>query len=212
MTEVNPKFWATVTILVAVIGCVGVIIAATIEILPDITKPETSITISPTEIIIVPSPNPATQATAAIEPTATTRQITQQPSATTVPTSAPTPKPQSSQVIWDESAVHTQTGYTSMGHSEAWMVFQVWDGQNLSSVTHGVVEPGWTVRIPSPLAGTMWTVSNIGRDSLIPRVIEMRQEVVARDEIPEPPLVYIGADSVPQGFTTQLPAGWDIQH
>ena len=109
---------------------------------------------------------------------------------------------------FDKSDIDVQTGYASIGDPSAWIVLQVWDGRNLSTVVHGVIEPGASVQIPAPVVGSVWTVYDISRDSLISRAIEMRQEVVERDKIPEPPLVYVGAAPASQGFTTQLPNGW----
>lgn len=117
-----------------------------------------------------------------------------------------------SEPIWSTGMpISTQTGQASIGDTNKWVVFQTWDGRSTSTVVHGLIEPGWSIEIPSPLQGTIWTVSNINRDVLIARVIEMRKEAVERDKGPIPPLIYVGTDTVPEQYTSQLPNSWNIR-
>jgi len=104
MGEQKPhdnKSWATVTIAVAVIGCIGVMGAALINTLPEIIKANSPAPSLPTEII-VPSSAPATNPT------------------TDIPTSAPisatnTPNPTSIPISNDSRDIAAQTlGYTNL--------------------------------------------------------------------------------------------------
>jgi len=123
-----------------------------------------------------------------------------------------TPRPQSSQPVWQDLGVFYASDYVTLGDEQKWIVFQVWDGRDTSTTVHGVLEPGWFLRIPPPLQGTTWVVSGYDRDYIVTRVMQMRDEVVQRDGIAVPPLIYIGADAVPPSYTSQIPSGWVIQH
>ena len=132
------------------------------------------------------------------------------PIATIVP-SVSTPRP-SSQPVWQDLGVFYASDYVTLGDEEKWIVFQVWDGRDTSTTVHGVIEPGWFLRIPPPLQGTTWAVVGYDRNYIITRVMQMRDEVVQRDKIAVPPLVYVGANAVPPGYTSQIPNGWIIQY
>lgn len=165
-------------------------------------------TAQPTEPIASPTESP-------ISPTQTPKPTnTNVPTSTSLPTSQntePTRRPIVANPVWNEVAISQQTDQITIGRLETWTVFQVWDGRDVTTVTHGVIEPGWSVQIPAKVVGKIWTVFNINRNTLTLRVIEMRREVVEGDHIPEPPLVYIGSESAPQEFTSQLPSRWTSQ-
>lgn len=38
----------------------------------------------------------------------------------------------------------------------------------------------------------------------------MRDEVVQRDKIAVPQLIYVGANPTPSEFTTEIPSGWSV--
>ena len=131
---------------------------------------------------------------------------------TGIPATVFTPIPQGSQPIWQDLGVFYASDYVTLGDEQKWIVFQVWDGKDTSTTVHGVLEPGWFLRIPPPLQGTTWAVSGYSREYIVTRVMEMRDEVVQRDGIAVPPLVYVGANSTPPGYTSETPSGWIVQH
>ena len=120
--------------------------------------------------------------------------------------------PRSSQPVWQDLGVFYASDYVTLGDEQKWIVFQVWDGKDTSTTVHGVLEPGWFLRIPPPLQGTIWAVSGYSREYIVTRVMQMRDEVVQRDGIAVPPLVYVGANSTPSGYTSEVPSGWVVQH
>lgn len=65
MTDnVDKKTWVVVTIAVAIMGCLGTVVAAAIGILPEITRPDSTTTPSTSIIAISTSALPLAQATA----------------------------------------------------------------------------------------------------------------------------------------------------
>jgi len=136
----NPKLWAVVMILVAVIGCAGAIIAAAIGILPEMITPETSTTIQATETIIVPSPTIEQKGSS----TATTQPTpTQEPS---TPTNTPTSTPEGSAVIFIPDYICDEI---SLSECQC-----LWPPQAFHSGSD------------SPMKDT-WTLQNIGSGNLI---------------------------------------------
>lgn len=114
--------------------------------------------------------------------------------------------------VWTQGSFAAQSGTVTLGNSSAWVTFQGWDGKSPNSVVHGVIEPGWTLTIPAPFQGTMWTVTDITYDAVTARAMEARGEVVLRDKLPaNPPLVYVGSQAAPAGYTSTLPSRWNSQ-
>ena len=143
-----------------------------------------------------------------IQPSSTPQQVEPQPIATNKPVIVFTP---TQEVMWQDLGIFYATGATTIGNSDKWMVFQVWDGVNTSSTVHGIVEPGWYIVIPTIVQGTTWIVSGYDTDYMFSRVLQMRDEAVRNSKIAVPPLLYIGANPAPDGYTTQLPSGWSIK-
>ncbi len=183
-TAQASSFEVTQTALVHVLETVTKAAEVTNTLLPPTPIPPTS-----NVIVVTATPEPQIL----IQPTA---QPTAQP---------PTQAPQSmGDAVWTLGSV---SGPTTLGSPGGWTVFQVWDGKNSASVVHGVIEPGWTVTIPT-VVGSQWTVTNINRDTLLLAAVGMRDKVVKRDHIAVPPLVYVGTQLVDDPYTTTLPKGW----
>lgn len=123
-----------------------------------------------------------------------------------------TPIPQSSQPIWQDLGIFYASDYVILGDEQRWIVFQVWDGKDTSTTVHGILEPGWFLKVPPPLQGTTWAVSGYDPEYIVTRVMQMRDEAVQRDGIAVPPLIYVGANVTPPGYTSQVPTGWVVQH
>lgn len=103
--------------------------------------------------------------------------VTQQ----TQPIVSPTQRPSiTTGVVWQDLGVFYAPEGTLLGNADTWIVFQVWDGQNSATVVHGLIEPGWFIKIPSAIQGTTWSVSAANRDDFVSRVLQAREEVVQR--------------------------------
>jgi hypothetical protein len=135
--KANPNLWAFVTILVAIVGCIGAIIASTIGILPDIIEYRATATTVPTNTNM-PTLTPS--------PLATT---TPQPSLT--PTSVPTQQPpiaEPQEVDWVPYDDTLGTGMRVVGGAEfiPWEELEQEIEQNvLTQVTN--VPPGSTLAL-----------------------------------------------------------------
>lgn len=93
------------------------------------------------------------------------------------------------------------------GDQYLWTVGQGWNGIDVSSVVHVVIEPGWVLRIPAPHQGTTWNVSG-PREGIVVRANQMSDEVIKRDSLANVTKLYVGAGDAPQGYTKTLPPGW----
>lgn len=145
--------------------------------------------------------------------TATQEPQSQPPSPTRRPTrEAPeAPRPTTSfggDGSWSDGvSFQAQNGSVALGNPAGWVVFQGWNGSDVGTTVHGLIEPGFSVSIPAPFRGTMWVVTNINNDTMTNRVLAMREEV---NMSPSPPLYYIGVFEAPDGYESSIPSAWRV--
>ena len=120
------------------------------------------------------------------------------------------------ELVWgDQDEFAIIFGDKPMGNQKAHTAIQITDGKD---TFHVLVPAGRVMRVPFATSslgkgwqGAEWEVWG-DLDKLVTRFREMNQEVVQRDGIAAPALLYAGsAQEAPQGFGTQLPRGWTVQ-
>ncbi|MDO8452494.1 MAG: hypothetical protein Q7S79_01960 [bacterium] len=119
-------------------------------------------------------------------------------------------------LVWgDQDEFAIIFGDKPMGNQTAHTAIQITDGKD---TYHAIVPAGRVMRVPFATSGlgkgwqgAEWEVWG-DLDKLVTRFREMNQEVVQRDGIVAPALLFAGpANEAPQGFTTTLPRGWAVQ-
>jgi len=130
-----------------------------------------------------------------------------------VNTPTPQPRPTTAQAEeWSVEQFNVRSGTVTLGDNTGWVVFQGWDGQSVETTVHGVIEPQKQVVIPAPFEGTYWIVTGISYEGVTERALEMRDEALQQGTAgTAPPLLYIGEDHVPEGYSIRLPRGWQVR-